>query len=183
MQARYAPIFVEDGELRIDAAKAWNLNEVAGAQGPTDSSDLPTSSYSYPAVQADPASNGGVLVTFANLFTRRQHVLRIGFLDDLVQASPPGVTNVPDDVWARGHVPIGRSGGSGRIPVRLATSSEVGATVSQGGVTTFYWEEDGALSFLRSDDPEDAAPRRIALRPDLSADKALALVKALAGKN
>ncbi|HYN42192.1 MAG TPA: hypothetical protein VE129_10475 [Thermoanaerobaculia bacterium] len=182
-QARYAPIFVEDGELRTDAVQAWNLNALAGAEGPTDSSGYPTSAYSHPGVQADPASNGGVLVTFANLFTRTQQVLHIGFPDDLVKISPPGSTRVPDEDWSRGHFPIGRSGGGGRIPISMTTSSEIGATVSQAGVTTFYWVDEGTVRFVRSDDPEDAAPRRLALRPDLSAEKATALVKALAEKN
>ncbi|MRR12133.1 hypothetical protein EG835_06625 [bacterium] len=182
-QAKYAPIFVEDGALRTDAVQAWNLNALAGAEGPTDSSGFPTSAYSHPGVQADRASNGGVLVTFANLFTRTQQVLRITFLDDLVKASPPGATSVPDEVWARAHFPIGRTGGGGRIPMNMTTSSEVGTTVSQTGVTTFHWLEDGMMRFATSGDPEGASPRRLALRPDLSAEKALALVKALAEKN
>jgi hypothetical protein len=182
-QARYAPIFVEDGELRVDTVQAWNLNALAGAEGPTDTSGFPMSAYSNPGVQADPTSNGGVLVTFANLFTRTQQVLRISFLDDLVKLSPPGSTKVPDEEWARAHFPIGRSGGSERIPLNLATSSEIASTVSQAGVTTFYWLEEGALHFVRTNDPEGAAPRRLALRTDLSAEKATALVKALAEKN
>ena len=182
-QARYAPIFVEDGELRVDAVQPWNLNELAGAAGPTDSTGLPLSAYTFPSVQADPSTNGGVVVTFANLATRKQHVLRIGFVDDLVKLSPPGATRVPDDVWARGHVPIGRSGGTGRIPDIMDTGAQVGATISPAGITTFHWVENGAMSFVRSDDPEGAATRRIALRDDLSAEKALRLVRSLAERN
>ncbi len=182
-QARYAPIFVEDGELRVDAVQAWNLNELAGATGFTDPSGLPLSAFSYPAVQADPASNGGVLVTFANLANRKQQVLRITFLDDLVKASPPGSTSVPDEVWSRAHVPIGRSGGGGRIPLTMDTLSEVEATISQKGVTTFYWIEASTMRFVRSDDVDDAPARQLALRPDFSADKAVRLVRTLAEKN
>jgi hypothetical protein len=182
-QARYAPIFVEDGALRIDAVQAWNLNELAGAPGVTDPSGLPLASFSYPAVQADPANNGGVLVTFANLANRKQQVLRITFLDDLVKASPPGSTRVPEEVWARAHFPIGRSAGSGRIPVNMDTLSEVEATISQKGVTTFHWVEASTMRFVRSDDGEESQARQLALRPDLSAEKAIRLVKALAEKN
>ena len=182
-QARFAPIFVEDGELRVDAVRAWNLNELAGTVGVTDPTGLPLSSFSYPAVQADATSNGGVLVTFANLANRKQQVLRITFLDDLVKASPPGSTRVPEEVWARGHVPIGRSGGSGRIPLNMDTLSEVEATISQKGVTTFHWVEASTMRFVRSDDGEEAQARQLALRPDLSAEKAIRLVKALAEKN
>ena len=183
VQARYAPIFVEDGALRVDEVRAWNLNELAGAAGPTDASGLPLSSYSFPSVQADPTTNGGVLVSFANLATREQQVLRLEFLDDLVTLCPKGATRVPDEVWSRAHVPIGRGGGKGRIPEVIDTDSEVGATVSQAGVTTFHWVADGAMNFVRSDDDKAVKPRRLTLREDLTADRALRLVTTLAGKD
>lgn len=179
-QARYAPIFVEDGELRVDAIQPWNLNELAGAAGPTDSTGLPLSSYTFPSVQADPSTNGGVIVTFANLAIRKQQTLRIEFIDDFVALSPPGATRVPEDVWARGHFPLGRAAGSGRIPDVMDTGAQVGATISPSGITTFHWVEGGAMNFVRSDDPEGAVTRRIALRDDLSAEKALRLVRSLA---
>ena len=183
VQARYAPIFIEDGALSIDSVKAWNLNEIAGAEGATDAGGRPLSSYSFPSVQADPTANGGVLATFANLATGEQQVLRITFPDDLTKLAPPGSTTIPKEVWSRAHVPIGRSGGGGRIPERLDTGAYVVATASQKGVTTFHWLEAGAMNFLRSDDPERAQPRRLVLRDDLSAEKALRLVTALAEKN
>jgi len=182
-QARYAPIFVEDGELRVDAVQAWNLNELAGAAGYTDPTGLPVSSFSYPAVQADPTGNGGVLATFANLATRRQQVLRITFPDDLTKLAPAGATTVPEEAWARAHVPIGRSAGTGRIPLQMDTLSDVEATVSQKGVTTFLWVEASTMRFIRSDDGEQALPRQLALRPDFSAEKAARLVRTLAEKN
>ena len=152
MQARYAPIFVEDGAFRVDSVKAWNLNELAGAAGTTDATGLPLSSFTYPSVQADPTSNGGVLATFANLATGEQQVLRITFPDDLTKLVPAGSTTIPEEVWARAHVPIGRSGGKGRIPINMDTNAVVGATISQKGVTTFHWVENGTMYFLRSDD-------------------------------
>jgi hypothetical protein len=183
MQARYAPIFVEDGALRIDSVQPWNLNELAGEAGPTDAHGLPLSAFTFPSVQADPTANGGVLVTFANLATGEQQVLRITFPDDLTKLAPRGATKIPEEVWARAHVPIGRSAGKGRIPESLDTGAEVGATISQKGVTTFHWVEEGAMNFVTSGDAEGATPRRIALRTDLSAEKALRLVTSLAEKN
>ena len=183
MQARYAPIFVEDGTLRIDSVEPWNLNELAGVAGPTDSRGLPLSAFTSPSVQADPTTNGGVLATFANLAAGEQQVLRITFPDDLTKLSPQGATKIPDEVWARAHVPIGRSAGRGRIPENMDTRAEIGATISQKGVTTFHWIADGAVSFVTSDDAAGALPRQITLRSDLSADKALRLVTSLAEKN
>lgn len=181
-QARFSAIFIEDGELRLDAVQAWNLNELAGSAGVTDSRGLPLSSFSYPAVQADPTTNGGVLVTFANLAARAQQVLRITFLDDLVKLSPPGAARVPDDVWARAHVPIGRIAGEGRIPAVMDTLREVTAVASQKGATTFSWIDGTSMSFVRSDDAEGVQPRRLALREDFSAEKALRLIRTLAEK-
>ncbi len=182
-QARYAPIFVEDGELRVDGVTAYNLNEIAGAAGPTDSTGYSLASFTYPSVQPDPASNGGVVVTFANLATRKQQVLRISYPDDLTRLVPPGTTVIPEEVLSRAHVPIGRSVGTGRIPAIQDAAADINATISQKGVTTFYWVEGGAMRFVRSDDSDGAEPRRIALRTDLSAEKAARLVRALAEKN
>ena len=182
-QARYAPIFVEDGQLRVDEIRAWNLNELAGAAGVTDATGLPLSSYSYPSVQLDPTANGGVLATFANLVTRKQQVLRITFPDDLTKLAPPGSTTISEPDLARSHYPIGRSGGGGRLPLNMDTLSEVDATISQKGVTTFHWVEASTMRFVRTDDVDEAQARQLALRPDLSAEKATRLVKALAEKN
>jgi hypothetical protein len=182
-QARFAPIFVEDGELRVDSVRAWNLNELAGAAGVTDASGLPLSAYAFPAVQADPTTNGGVLVSFANLATREQQVLRIAFPDDMTKIVPPGSSTVSADDRARGYVPIGRGGSRGRIPEHLDTLADVGATISQKGVTTFHWLDENAMNFLRSDDSEGAPARSLALRTDFSEEKALRLVRTLAEKN
>ena len=183
MQARYAPIFVEDGALRVDSVQPWNLNELDGIAGATDPRGLPLSAFTSPSVQPDPTTNGGVLATFANLVTGEQQVLRITFPDDLTKLVPPGTKTIPDEVMARAHVPIGRTAGRGRIPETMDTGAEIGATISQKGVTTFHWVADGAMNFVRSDDPAGAAPRAITLRSDLSAEKALRLVTTFAEKN
>ena len=65
----------------------------------------------------------------------------------------------------------------------MDTLSEVEATVSQKGVTTFLWVEAATMRFIRSDDSEQTQPRQLALRPDFSAEKAARLVRALAEKN
>ena len=86
-QARYAAVFVEDGQLGIDQIVPYNLNELAAAGGNTLSQGLPLSSYMFPAVQRDLSSNGGVMVSFANLVNQRETVLAIGYPDD---PSTPG---------------------------------------------------------------------------------------------
>jgi hypothetical protein len=65
----------------------------------------------------------------------------------------------------------------------MDTGAQVGATISPAGITTFHWVEGGAMNFVRSDDVEGTATRRIVLRDDLSAEKALRLVRSLAERN
>lgn len=65
----------------------------------------------------------------------------------------------------------------------MDTGAQVGATISSSGITTFHWVENGEMNFVRSDDAEGATPRRIVLRDDLSAEKALRLVRSLAEKS
>ena len=104
-QARFAPLFIEDGALRFSDLTAYNLNELTNTAGPTDTSDLPTTAYMFPAVQLDPASNGGILVSFANLATRTQQVLRLGFPDDDTKPQ----STVP--------TPVGRASNSRTTPI------------------------------------------------------------------
>lgn len=182
-QARFAAVFVEDGVLSLSGIAAYNLNELASAAGPTDTTGLPLSAFVYPAVQRDPSTNGGVLVTFANLALRKQQVVRITFPDDLVSLSPPNATRAPDEVLARSHVPIGRSLGTGRLPDSATATADVGAIASETGVTTYYWITDTALVFARSDEDAAAAPKRIPLSSNLGPERAVNLVRELAARD
>lgn len=174
-QARYAPVFVEDGVLRLDEVEGYNLNELAGATGPTVAGGLPFSAYQFPALQRDPATNGGVLVSFANLADGTQTALRVTFPDDmkaLIAEAPEGVSPT---AWAeaRAHVPVGREMSKGTIPSGIDSQTEVSAFISQGGVTNFYWPDAGSLRYIGSDAKPGEAPKTILLRPDFSAEKAV----------
>ena len=118
-QARYAAVFIEDGSIKLDDVTAWNLNELNGAAGPTDSSGLPLSSYAHPGLQRDAGTNGGVLVSFANLAARKQQVVRLAFPDNLPKLVPPdGLTASQRTSFVRGHTPIGRSFTETQLPRR-----------------------------------------------------------------
>ena len=183
-QARYAAVFVEDGELKLSSVVAYNLNELGSAAGPTDATGLSLSAFVYPSVQRDPTTNGGVLVSFANLALRKQQVVRITFPDDITKLCPPGATSAPEEALARAHVPIGRSLGTGRLAaVPDNSTAELGAVASDKGVTTFYWFSQGALNFGRSDEPDGAAPKAITLKPTLGPDRAVSLVRELATRD
>jgi hypothetical protein len=186
LQARFAAVFVEDGILRLDDVISYNLNELAGAAGQTPYiPELPFSSYTFPAVQRDPASNGGVLVSFASLVTMKQTALKIGFPDDLTKLVEPGSTSGTPESYARGHIPIGRELGAGMIPsmIDVPGDTSIGALVSQRGVTTFFWSEETGLRVIRSDAAADAAPLTLPLRPDFTLDRAIAVVREMSEKD
>jgi hypothetical protein len=184
-QARYGALFIEDGSLRFDDFKAYNLNELSGAPGDTDSTGIPTSAYVWPSVQRDPASNGGVIVSFANLSLRKQQVLRVGFPDDLPSIVVPAEVPIADrTAYARGHTPIGRGGVDRDIPSRinLTFNTVVNTALSPSLVPTYYWQGTTSVLYLQGDNVA-RDPLSIPLRRDFSADRAIAIIRDLSDKN
>ncbi|MDL2717827.1 MAG: hypothetical protein PT977_08740 [Acidobacteriota bacterium] len=176
-QARYAAVFIEDGSLRLDDVVAWNLNELNNAAGPTDNFGLPLSSYMHPGLQRDSGTNGGVLVSFANLATRTQQVVRLGFPDDLPKLVPPDSLSLSQRTsFARGHTPIGRSFTDNRLPegIDLPFQVAVGTFISPAGTPTYYWSSGHGLTYLRGD---SSTFLTIPFRPDFPVDRALAVVR------
>ncbi len=181
-QARYAAVFIEDGSLRLDDVTAWNLNELNNAAGPTDNSGLPLSSYMHPGLQRDAGANGAVLVSFANLATRTQQVVRLAFPDNLPKLVPPdGLTLSQRTSFARGHIPIGRSFTENRLPDQIEQPFQVmvGTFISPSGVPTFYWDSGKGLVYLRGD---STTLLTIPFRPDFPIDRALAVVRDMSEK-
>lgn len=181
-QARYAAVFIEDGSLRLDDVTAWNLNELNGAAGPTDNSGLPLSSYVHPCLQRDAGTNGGVVVSFANLAARKQQVIRLAFPDNLPKLVPPdGLTPAQRTSFARGHTPIGRSFTETQLPTQidLPFQTQVGTIISPAGVPTFYWSSGAGLSYLRGG---SSTVLTIPFRPDFPVDRALAVVRDMSEK-
>ncbi len=181
-QARYAAAFVEDGVLRLDSIKPENLNEVAGAQGPTPTNGLPFSAYQFPAIERDPITNGGVVAAFANLYTKRYSVVRISFPDDITKMVPNGVTIGNTEAYARLHRPVGRSVTDTRIP-GFDTPEPVGTVIGLEGQLTFYWVQQKSVRFVNGDAPEQTSPTSLAIRPDFPVERALAVVREMARKN
>lgn len=184
-QARYAAVFIEDGALKLDDIVGMNLNEFAGSAGPTDNRNLPTSSYMYPAVQRDPATNGGVFVSFANLATRMQQVLRVGFPDDYTQPATGATASTPARIPNSRTTPIGRGGRQFPLPmaISLPFTLEVGTIISPAAVPTFWWVRDGTLTYLTGDaESLSHPPLALPLRPDFPVDSALAAIRSMAEK-
>jgi hypothetical protein len=181
-QARYAPVFIEDGSLSLDDVTAWNLNELNGAAGPTDNSGLPLSSYAFPGLQRDDGTNGGVLVSFANLAARTQQVIHLAFPDNLPKLVPPeGLTPAQRTSFARGHTPIGRSFAETQLPTQIDLSfqAQVGTFISPAGVPTFYWSSDTGLSYLPGGSSRVVT---IPFRTDFPVDRAIAVVRDMSEK-
>jgi hypothetical protein len=181
-QARYAPIFIEDGSLRLDDVTVWNLNELSGTAGPTDNSGLPLSSYVHPGLQRDAGTNGGVLVSFANLAVRQQQVIRLAFPDNLLNLVPPdGLTPAQRKSFARGNSPIGKAFTATQLPTEMDLSflTQVGTIISPAGVPTFYWSSGAGLSYLQGG---SSTVLTIPFRPDFPVDRALAVVRDMSEK-
>lgn len=180
-QARYAAIFIEDGALQLNDIVAYDLNAMTGEGGPTDTTGLPQSSYMYPAVQRDLSSNGGVVASFANLATRTQQVLRIGFPDDYTKPVAGGGTASPGRTPNARHTPIGRGFTETQIPrgIDLPFTMAVGTIVSPTGTPTYFWAKGSSLYYLRGDAASQPAVA-IPLRPDFGVDRALAVVRDMA---
>jgi hypothetical protein len=182
-QARYAALFVEDGALDLDNPVVVNLNDLTrSSQGTTDAKGRPTSSYQFPAIQRDatPTSNGAVFVSFANLLSQSQDVLRITFPEDV---STTDTSHGPE--FRRGHIPAGTRVGSGSIPGSIDTSSGVDTILSADGVPTFYWQDvtgtARAMRYVHGDDPA-ATIFSIPLRDDFGIDRAKLLLRDLVEK-
>jgi hypothetical protein len=181
-QARYAPVFIEDGALGLDDVTAWNLNDLIGAAGPTDNSGLPMSAYIHPALQADLGTNGGVLVSFANLAVQQQQVIHLGFPDNLPTIVPPDTLSPTQRTsYARGHTPIGRSFTALSIPiVDQPFLVPIGTLISPAGTPTLYWSS-GTNLFYQAAGTSTALT--LPLRPDFPVDRAIAVIRDMSNKN
>lgn len=179
-QARYAAFFVEDGKLRLESAAAWDLNDLVGAGGDTVIGDLPASSYQFPALQPDPRSNGGVIVSFANLAVQKHLVATIGFPDaNSEPVATPSASSGGPTPYSRAHIPVGRTELVRLIPrqIRLADTIPVGTIVSPSYEPTFHWTTNGSLYYLPGIAAPADPPKRLVLRPDFSDDRALEVVR------
>jgi hypothetical protein len=180
-QARYAAVFIEDGSLGLDDVTTWNLNELNGASGPTDNTSLPISSYVHPAVQRDPVTNGGVLLSFANLATRTQQVMQLSFPTDDPAGTTSGATTGSGRTANSRHNPIGRSFAEFALPIQidLAYQVAVGTLISPSGIPTFYWSTGSGLVYLQGG---STTTLTIPFRPDFPIDRALAVVRDMSDK-
>ena len=176
-QAKYSALFIEDGALNRDAISSYNLNDLAGAAGPTSEVGLDPSSYSFPAVQRGYSGDGSVLISFADLATQRQTVLSIAF-----QSSPDPGPGVSGRVAYSRHRPIVAMLKTRDLPDRIRIPYSVGTVISPDGNLTFWWIDGSTMKVLPATAAIDAPPITIPIRPDFSVEKALNLVREMAEK-
>jgi hypothetical protein len=177
-QAKFSPLFVEDGALVTDAIASYNLNDLAGASGPTSEAGLSPPSYSFPAVQRGYSGDGSVLVSFANLSTLKQTVLSISF--PVTVDAGPGVGGTV--AYSR-HRPIISMVRGGDLPGGImAYATSPGTIISPDGTCIFWWIDGSTMKYLPENAAADAAAFQIPLRPDFPVEKALAAVRDLAAK-
>jgi len=179
-QGRIAFVFLEDGEIRTDDTVPYNLNDLVGSRGRTLFEGLPMSSYAYPAIQRDPKTNGGVLVSFADLVVQKQVVVSLTFPDDLT--SLPASSSTSRSAFARGHNPIGRTMFADALPIQVDTAGPVATSIAPtSGMPVFHWSEGKSLLVLRGDAVQ-ATPIRIPLRADFPLERAVSTVRDMAEK-
>lgn len=181
-QARYAPIFVEDGDLRLEDTQAYNLPDLAGERPSSAAGSYPSAIYSYPAVEPDAASNGGVRVTFASLSTGNLNVVRVSFPEDLTKINP-GTSEDDKTGKARGHTPVGRTVGRTPLTREIETSSPVYTALSANSIPTLFWKEGNEMLYRRADAPTGSRPVRLPLDGKLSADRAERLIREMASRD
>jgi hypothetical protein len=179
LQARYAPIFLDEDATASDV-EVYDVVTFLGGAVATSDSGLPQGAYQYPALRTD-GSNGEIAASFSDLANARHVVVRITFPDSL---GTPGATG--NKSWERRRVPIFgakftappfHQSDSG-IPSQLPVATLIGPTY----IPTLYWKTDAALNYMRLDD-KTLAVRAIAINDQMPYERALRLVEEMAGRN
>ena len=181
-QARYAPIFVEDGDLRLEDTVAYNMPDLAGERPSSEGGTYPSAIYSYPSVEPDPGSNGGVRVAFASLSTGSLSVVRISFPEDLTKINPD-LSDGDKITKARGHTPVGRTVSRTPLNREIDTASAVYTALSASSIPTLFWREGNEMFYRRADAPAGSRPVKLPLDGKLSADRAERLIREMASRD
>ena len=180
MGARYAPIFLDETTSASDV-KVYDLTALIGSTAINSDFGLPASVYQRPSMRAD-GPNGELAVSFTDLSSRKNVVLRITFPDG-TETPTPG-TN-PDVTTQRRRIPVvgvkstGPTPDAGSLPSGAAISTLIGPSYSP----TLFWSDANSVSYVRTDGKSWSAVRSIAITADLPFDRAMRLVEEMANRN
>jgi hypothetical protein len=177
VQARYAPIFLDEDTSASDVA-VYDLPAMVGSEGAESYGDVPAETYGYPSLQLE-GPGGGIVATFTDLGKGRDFVLRVNYPSDL------GAVNSKS--WLRRRIPVFGVALDAPMPIINGSGmmSAVSTMIGPSYNPTLVWSEDTAVKFLRFDVATGkwGAVRSIALGTDMSKDRAYALIRDMASKN
>jgi hypothetical protein len=177
VQARYAPIFLDEDTSASDVA-VYDLPKMVGSDGSEGYGDVSPATYVYPSLQLE-GPGGGVLATFTDLAKNRDFVVRVNYPSDL------GAVNSKS--WLRRRIPVFGVALDAPLPIFGGNGmmSAVSTVIGPAYNPTLVWSEDAAVKFLRYDSATGkwGEVRSIPLGDDMSKDRALALVRDMASKN
>lgn len=178
VQARYASFFLDEG---IDPSQVaiYNLPALVNESGPTSLLGIARGSFAFPSLQSEGPS-GAVLASFTSLSSDKQYVVRLTYPTEL---GKPGSDNM---TWLRRRIPvvgIASQGPIAMVPNFGPESVSVGTVIGSSYLPTLYWQSGGAFQYIRFDGAQWSAIKTIALTDDMTYDKAVALVDAMANRN
>ena len=171
-RARFAPIFVENGNFDLADIQIYDLPELAGSQTVAGSGILDNPLFEAPALQQDGLSST-ILATFADVATSTLQVLRITF--------PSDFRRVIDPMHGRHVVVILGHGSSPILSAVPPNPALLGTVVGSSYQPTVYWQSDpGSVNFASTDGTTWTDTRSLPLTRSLTTDAAVTLIRRMA---
>jgi hypothetical protein len=182
-KARYATLFLDEGDFSTTALTISDVPDLIGVSGPTSTAGVPSGAYLFPALQSDGLS-GSILLAYADMHDQRERVLRVDFPVDL--GSPYSPTNMN---WKRRHIPIVGVAMDGPVareaPEMADTRDGVHTIIGRGYRPTLSWGDvaGASVQYIRLDTTDWSAVRSIAISDQMTYDQASTLVVSMAQRN
>lgn len=181
LQARMATLFLDETGFDPANLAIYDVPSLTGGQAASVYNDVPSGAYLYPSLQPD-GLNGAVLVSYADLHSDQEKVLRVSFPDDQGKPSDSGSLK-----WQRRHIPIVGVMGDVPLPRKVPDMKDknfaIGTTIGSGYRPTLYWRDANSLKYTRVEGSDWSEIRSIAINDTTTYEKALALVSEMAGRN
>ncbi len=178
MQARYAPIFLDEDGLGGEVP-VYDLPLTVGSAPGTTDGGVPATAYQFPAIRVD-GPNGEMAASFADLAAGKQRVVRITFPSDL--GDPNKVGNI---TWQRRRIPVVGVAYGGSLPgnVLIDRALTVSTIIAPNYRPTLVWYDGTSVQYARTDGTTWSAVRSIPITSDMTYDNAMRLVEDMATRN
>jgi hypothetical protein len=177
LQARYAPIFLDEVSDASEVQVYDLPTAVGGGGGPTLTGDRAQGAYMYPSLQLE-GIDGAILASFADLSANRHYVIRIKYPDNLGRPGPDNVT------WQRRRIPVvGVASDEPIAPDVPVVIESVKTVIGASYRPTLVWSTGGAVGYTRFDGRKWSPAITIPLTDSMTYDRALRLVQEMATRN